>query len=125
MSVRVTTFDTLDEAFSKLSTGGLEFDVIFSTPDQLSRLVGRELVERWYGAFGGQLHDRKPARAQDLLVDRLDQRLGGGPALDDADITLLHGRRVVHEDARECVGALVPHAAVLVRWAATVSSSQR
>ena len=45
VSVRVTTFDTLDEAFSKLSTGGLEFDVIFSTPDQLSRLVGRELIQ--------------------------------------------------------------------------------
>jgi len=45
VSVRVTTFDTLDEAFSKLSTGRLEFDVIFSTPDQLSRLVGRKLVQ--------------------------------------------------------------------------------
>jgi spermidine/putrescine transport system substrate-binding protein len=45
VSVRVTTFDTLDEAFSKLSTGGLEFDIIFSTPDQLSRLVGRELIQ--------------------------------------------------------------------------------
>ena len=42
-SVRVTTFDTLDEAFSKLATGGLKFDVIFSSPDQLSRLVGRQL----------------------------------------------------------------------------------
>jgi spermidine/putrescine transport system substrate-binding protein len=45
VSVRVTTFDTLDEAFSKLSTGRLEFDVIFSTPDQLSRLVGRKLIQ--------------------------------------------------------------------------------
>ena len=45
VSVRVTTFDTLDEAFSKLSAGRLEFDVIFSTPDQLSRLVGRRLVQ--------------------------------------------------------------------------------
>jgi spermidine/putrescine transport system substrate-binding protein len=45
VSVRVTTFDTLDEAFSKLSTGRLQFDVIFSTPDQLSRLVGRKLVQ--------------------------------------------------------------------------------
>jgi spermidine/putrescine transport system substrate-binding protein len=45
VSVRVTTFDTLDEAFSKLSTGGLEFDVIFSTPDQLSRLVGRKIIQ--------------------------------------------------------------------------------
>jgi spermidine/putrescine transport system substrate-binding protein len=45
ISVRVTPFDTLDEAFSKLSTGRLQFDVIFSTPDQLSRLVGRRLVQ--------------------------------------------------------------------------------
>jgi spermidine/putrescine transport system substrate-binding protein len=45
VSVRVTTFDTLDEAFSKLSTGRLQFDIIFSTPDQLSRLVGRKLIQ--------------------------------------------------------------------------------
>jgi spermidine/putrescine transport system substrate-binding protein len=45
VSVRVTTFETLDEAFSKLSTGRLKFDVLFSTPDQLSRLVGRKLVQ--------------------------------------------------------------------------------
>ncbi len=45
VKVEVTTFETLDEAFSKLSTGRLEFDVIFSTPDQLSRLVGRKLVQ--------------------------------------------------------------------------------
>ena len=45
VSVRVTTFDTLDEAFSKLSTGRLEFDVIFTSPDQLSRLVGRKLIQ--------------------------------------------------------------------------------
>jgi spermidine/putrescine transport system substrate-binding protein len=45
VSVRITTFDTLDEAFSKLSTGRLQFDVLFSTPDQLSRLVGRRLVQ--------------------------------------------------------------------------------
>jgi spermidine/putrescine transport system substrate-binding protein len=44
VSVRVTTFDTLDEAFSKLQSG-LEFDVIFSSPDQLSKLVGRKHVQ--------------------------------------------------------------------------------
>src|SRR4051795_10584990 len=44
VQVKVTTFETLDEAFSKLSSG-LEFDVIFSTPDQLSRLVGRKLIQ--------------------------------------------------------------------------------
>jgi spermidine/putrescine transport system substrate-binding protein len=45
VSVRVTTFDTLDEQLSKLSSGRLQFDVIFSTPDYLSRLVGRQLVQ--------------------------------------------------------------------------------
>jgi spermidine/putrescine transport system substrate-binding protein len=45
VSVRVTTFETLEEAFSKLSAGRLEVDVIFSTPDQLSRLVGRQIVQ--------------------------------------------------------------------------------
>ena len=45
VKVEVTTFETLDEAFSKLSTGGLEFDVIFSTTDQISRLVGRKLLQ--------------------------------------------------------------------------------
>src|SRR3954447_25119206 len=45
VSVRVTTFETLEEAFSKLSTGKLQFDVIFTTPDWLSRLVGRRLLQ--------------------------------------------------------------------------------
>jgi spermidine/putrescine transport system substrate-binding protein len=45
VEVKVTTFDNLDEAFSKLSTGRLSFDVIFSSPDQLSRLVGRKLIQ--------------------------------------------------------------------------------
>jgi spermidine/putrescine transport system substrate-binding protein len=45
VSVRVTTFQTLEEAFSKLSAGGLDMDVIFTTPDQLSRLVGAQLVQ--------------------------------------------------------------------------------
>ena len=43
--VRVTTFNSLDEAFTKLSTGRLKFDVIFSAPDHLSRLVGSKLVQ--------------------------------------------------------------------------------
>jgi spermidine/putrescine transport system substrate-binding protein len=45
VSVRVTTFQSVDEAFSKLSSGRLKFDVIFSSPDQLSRLVGRRLLQ--------------------------------------------------------------------------------
>jgi spermidine/putrescine transport system substrate-binding protein len=45
VSVRVTTFDTLDEAFTKLSTGRLKFDIVFSSPDHLSQLVGRRLIQ--------------------------------------------------------------------------------
>jgi spermidine/putrescine transport system substrate-binding protein len=45
VSVRVTTFDTLDEAFTKLSTGKLEFDVIFTSPDHITQLVGRKLIQ--------------------------------------------------------------------------------
>ena len=44
VSVRVTTFNSLDEAFTKLSTGRFQFDVIFTAPDHLPRLVGRRLV---------------------------------------------------------------------------------
>ena len=45
VSVRVTTFETLDEAFTKLSTGGWSSTSIFSSPDHLSQLVGRRLVQ--------------------------------------------------------------------------------
>lgn len=45
VSVRVTTFNSLDEAFTKLSTGRLRFDVIFTAPDHLARLVGRRLIQ--------------------------------------------------------------------------------
>ena len=42
--MRVTTFQSLDEAFTKLSTGRFQFDVIFTAPDHLPRLVGRRLI---------------------------------------------------------------------------------
>ncbi|MBE2315498.1 spermidine/putrescine ABC transporter substrate-binding protein [Solirubrobacter sp. CPCC 204708] len=45
VSVRVTTFQSLDEAFTKLSTGRFQFDVVFTAPDHLPRLVGRRLVQ--------------------------------------------------------------------------------
>ena len=45
VSVRVTTFQSLDEAFTKLSTGRFPFDVIFTAPDHLPRLVGRRLLQ--------------------------------------------------------------------------------
>ena len=44
VSVRVTTFQSLDEAFTKLSTGRFQFDVIFTAPDHLPRLIGRRLI---------------------------------------------------------------------------------
>ena len=40
----MTTFQSLDEAFTKLSTGRFQFDVIFTAPDHLPRLVGRRLI---------------------------------------------------------------------------------
>lgn len=44
VSVRVTTFTTPDEAFTKLSSG-LEFDVIFASPEVISKFVGAELIQ--------------------------------------------------------------------------------
>ena len=43
VSVRVTTFTTLDEAYAKLANG-LEADVIFLAPDRLSKWVGGRLL---------------------------------------------------------------------------------
>jgi spermidine/putrescine transport system substrate-binding protein len=43
VSVRVTTFTTLDEAYAKLANG-LECDVIFASPDRLSKWVGGRLL---------------------------------------------------------------------------------
>jgi spermidine/putrescine transport system substrate-binding protein len=44
VTVTVTTFNSLDEAFSKLTTG-LQFDVLNTTPDQLAKWVGRKIVQ--------------------------------------------------------------------------------
>ena len=43
VSVRVTTFNTLDEAYAKLANG-LEADVIFGSPDRLGKWVGGRLL---------------------------------------------------------------------------------
>ncbi len=39
VDVRMTTFDTSDEAISKLTSGGLSFDVFFPFPDRLGQLI--------------------------------------------------------------------------------------
>jgi len=39
VNVRMTTFDTSDEAISKLTSGGLSFDVFFPFPDRLGQLI--------------------------------------------------------------------------------------
>lgn len=44
VSVRVTTFTTPDEAFTKLSSG-LEFDVIFASPEVISKFIGADLIQ--------------------------------------------------------------------------------
>jgi spermidine/putrescine transport system substrate-binding protein len=39
VDVNMTTFDTSDEAISKLTSGGLSFDVFFPFPDRLGQLI--------------------------------------------------------------------------------------
>jgi spermidine/putrescine transport system substrate-binding protein len=44
VKVELSTFSTMDEAITKLSTGAVSYDVFFPTPDRISRLVlGRVL----------------------------------------------------------------------------------
>ena len=62
----------------------------------------------------------KAAGLHDLLVHRERQRLGRDLALDHADVALLHRGGVVHEDAGEGLGALVPHASLLRAWRAVL-----
>jgi len=39
VKVELTTFTTMDEAIAKITSGALDFDVFFPTPDRISRLV--------------------------------------------------------------------------------------
>ena len=39
VKVELSTFSTMDEAITKLSTGAVSYDVFFPTPDRISRLV--------------------------------------------------------------------------------------
>lgn len=43
--VELTTFSTMDEAITKLTTGGAEFDVFFPTPDRMSRLATGKVLQ--------------------------------------------------------------------------------
>ena len=74
-------------------------------------LVARQLVERRLSAARLQLHDRQAAGAEDLLVDRLNERLGRGGGGDRAHVALLHPGRVANKDLSERLGAVVPHEA--------------
>ncbi len=100
VSVRVTTFQTLEEAFSKLSTGGLEFDVIFSTPDQLSRLVGRRLRPAAQPRPGPQPHEHRLARAASPFYD-VDSRYTV-PYVDLHDRHRLAQRHSIDIDPTRC-----------------------
>ncbi len=94
MSVRVTTFNSLDEAFTKLSTGRLKFDVIFTAPDHLSRLVGRKLVQPLNLDLVPNLQDRGLAGAAEPVLRRR-------PAL-QRPVHALHDRdRLAQRQARE------------------------
>jgi spermidine/putrescine transport system substrate-binding protein len=45
VKVEETFFDTLDEAIAKISSGAVEFDVFFPTPDRLGRLVVGKVLQ--------------------------------------------------------------------------------
>src|SRR5207302_2381541 len=94
--------------------------------DPVELSVGRELVEGGLSALGGELEHRVSARAEDLLVDGLDQRLRGRARLAHAHVALCHLRRVADEYLRQRIRALVPHAAdSCTRRADAASTSQR
>src|SRR5439155_20910095 len=69
--------------------------------DEVELPVARELVE---GGLGGRRRDLEygvPAGAQDLLVDRLQERLGDRGRLDHGHVARLDLRGVAHEDLGE------------------------
>jgi len=45
VKVELTTFSTMDEAIAKISSGAVDFDVFFPTPDRMSRLVVGKLLQ--------------------------------------------------------------------------------
>jgi spermidine/putrescine transport system substrate-binding protein len=45
VKVEETYFSTMDEAITKISSGAIEFDVFFPTPDRISRLVVGRLLQ--------------------------------------------------------------------------------
>ena len=89
--------------------------------DPVELLLAGQVEEGRLRPLGGELHDRQPAGAQHLLVDRLHEHLGGARGLDHAHVALRHPCRVADEDLRERLCAAVSHRAVTFAW----SSSQR
>jgi spermidine/putrescine transport system substrate-binding protein len=45
VDVQLTTFNTMDEAIAKLSSGATDYDVFFPTPDRMSRLAYGKLLQ--------------------------------------------------------------------------------
>lgn len=45
VKVEETFFDTMDEAIAKISSGAVDFDVFFPTPDRMSRLVVGKVLQ--------------------------------------------------------------------------------
>jgi spermidine/putrescine transport system substrate-binding protein len=45
VKVELTTFSTMDEAITKMSSGAVAYDVFFPTPDRISRLVAGKVLQ--------------------------------------------------------------------------------
>ena len=134
VSVRVTTFNSLDEAFTKLSTGRFQFDVIFTAPDHLPRLVGRRLIQPLNLELVPNLRDGGLAGAAEPVLRRRPALLGAVHALHDRDRLAqrqarrlrpgrarlgvfwsrqpFRGRVGVLDDAREGIGMALMHRGV-------------
>ncbi|WP_406730066.1 spermidine/putrescine ABC transporter substrate-binding protein [Streptomyces sp. NBC_01794] len=69
VTVEITTFSTMTEALSKLRSGSADYDVVFPTPDIISRAVAGRLVQPLNHSYLGNLKNVLPA-LQDPFYDK-------------------------------------------------------
>jgi spermidine/putrescine transport system substrate-binding protein len=69
VTVEITTFNTMTEALSKLRSGSADYDVVFPTPDVISRAVAGRLVQPLNHSYLGNLKNALPA-LQDPFYDQ-------------------------------------------------------
>ncbi|MFC5219581.1 polyamine ABC transporter substrate-binding protein [Streptomyces coerulescens] len=69
VTVEITTFNTMTEALSKLRSGSADYDVVFPTPDIISRAVAGRLVQPLNHSYLGNLKNALPA-LQDPFYDQ-------------------------------------------------------